>query len=77
MLDEAALGAAHELAAHFRVTTSQAIRQAVLAYRDQVTGAPAAQTDMRLRTLEHLFELFEGHDPAEEVSRLKGEDEGF
>lgn len=77
MLDEPALRAAHELAAHFQVTTSQAIRQAVLAYRDQVKGAPLAQREARLQVLEQLFELFEGNDPDEEVARLKLEDEGF
>jgi len=27
--------------------------------------------------LKHLFEIFEGNDAAEEVSRLKMEDQGF
>jgi hypothetical protein len=31
----------------------------------------------RVRILEHLFEQFHGNDPAEEVRRLKEEDEGF
>lgn len=39
-------------------------------------GQPKRQS-ARGRTLERLFELFEGHDAEEEIRRLKEQDEGF
>ena len=38
MLDEKSLEAARELATHYHVSTSEAIRRAVLAHRDLVAG---------------------------------------
>ena len=40
-------------------------------------GIPPDRRSERVRTLERLFDLFQDHDPADEVRRLKEEDEGF
>lgn len=77
MLDEDVRVAARELAHRYGCSTSEAIRRAVLRHRDAVVGIPPARRAERVRTLERLFELFEGHDPADEVRRLKEQDEGF
>ena len=77
MLDEDVRSAARELAHRYGCSTSEAIRRAVLRHRDAVVGIPPARRAERVRTLERLFELFEGHDPADEVRRLKEQDEGF
>ena len=49
----------------------------MLRHRDAVLGIPQARRSERVRTLERLFDLFQDHDPADEVRRLKEEDEGF
>ena len=77
MLDEDVRSAARELAHRYGCSTSEAIRRAVLRHRDAVVGIPPARRAERIRTLERLFELFQGHDPADEVRRLKEQDEGF
>ena len=75
MLDEEVLSAARELAHRYGCSTSEAIRRAVLRHRDAVMGIPPARRAERVRILEHLFVLFEGHDPADEVRRLRESDE--
>ena len=75
MLDEEVLSAARELAHRYGCSTSEAIRRAVLCHRDAVMGIPSARRAERVRILEHLFVLFEGHDPADEVHRLRESDE--
>ena len=77
MLDEESRLAARELALHYDCSTSEAIRRAVVRHRDAVKGTPAALRERRREILEHLFDLFEGHDAAAEVRRLKAEDPGF
>lgn len=76
MLDEPAREAARELALTYRCSTSEGIRRAILRQRDAVLGIPPAQREQRVRTLERLFELFEGHDAEDEIRRLKEQDEG-
>jgi hypothetical protein len=49
----------------------------VIAQRDAVAGVSKGVRQQRMKTLKRLFELFEGHDAAEEVRRLKAEDAGF
>lgn len=65
------------MALHYGCSVSEAIRRAVVRQRDAILGRPPASRRQRVRTLERLFTLFEGHDPEEEVRRLKAEDEGF
>ena len=48
-----------------------------LALRDDCPISRAAARAKRVRTLERLFELFEGHDADCEIRRLKEEDGGF
>ena len=77
LLDDDARSAARELAHRYGCSTSEAIRRAVLRHRDAVLGMPDARREQRVRTLGRLFELFEGHDAADEIRRLKEQDEGF
>ena len=77
MLDEDVRHAARELAHRYGCSVSEAIRRAVLRHRDTVLGIPPARRSERIRTLERLFDLFQDHDPVDEVRRLKEEDEGF
>ena len=77
MLDEDVRSAAGELAHRYGCSTSEAIRRAVLRHRDAVVEIPPARRAERVRILERLCDLFQGHDPADEVRRLKEQDEGF
>lgn len=76
-LDEDTREAARQLAGRYDCTMSEAIRRAVQRQRDAVLGVPPESRDTRLRSLKRLYVLFEGHDAAVEVARLKTEDEGF
>ena len=77
LLDDEVRAAARELAGRYGCSTSEAIRRAVLRHRDAVLGIPQARREERVRILNRLFDLFEGHDAADEVRRLKEQDEGF
>lgn len=77
LLDEGASRAARELAARYQCSVSEAIRRAITNHRDAVVGVPDEARLARTAALHRLFELFEGHDAAGELSRLKEEDEGF
>ena len=77
ILDEDVRSAARELPHRYGCSTSEAIRRAVLRHRDAVIGVPPARCAERVRILERLFVLFKGKDPADEVRRLKEQDEGF
>lgn len=77
VLDQQSLEAAHQLASHYRVSTSEAIRRAVVAHRDQIRGLQPNVRSEKRRLFESMIQAFEGHDPAEEVQRLKEEDQGF
>jgi hypothetical protein len=77
VLDEDVRSAARDLAHRYGCSTSEAIRRAVLRHRDAVLGIPPARRAERVRILERLFDLFQGHDPSDEVRRLKEQDEGF
>ncbi len=77
LIDDETRQAARELALRYGCSTSEAIRRAVVRHRDAVFGLPAASRRERRKVLERLFDLFEGHDAADEIRRLKGQDEGF
>ena len=77
MLDDDVRSAARELAHRYGCSTAEAIRRAVLRHRDTVIGIPPARRAERVRILERLFDLFQDHEPAEEVRRLKEQGEGF
>jgi hypothetical protein len=75
VLDDPSRAAARELATQWECTVSEAIRRAVVLQRDAAAGVPEGRRAERLRALLDLAELFEGHDAAAEVARLKREDE--
>lgn len=77
LLDDEVRTAARKLANRYGCSVSEAIRRAVLRHRDAVLGIPRGQRAARVRVLEELFDLFEGHDAGEEIRRLKEQDEGF
>ncbi len=77
ILDDETRLAARQLAASYDCSVSEAIRRAVVLQRDAARGLPLEKRQQRVETLEHLFVLFDGNDPEEEVRRLKAEDEGF
>jgi len=60
-----------------RIHDEVELRRSLIAQRNAVAGVPKRTRQQRLRMLKHLFEIFEGNDAAEEVSRLKMEDQGF
>lgn len=77
ILDEEADSAARQLADYYGCPVPDAIRRSVIAQRDLVSGVPKGIRQQRVKTLNRLFELFEGNDAAAEVRRLKREDPGF
>lgn len=77
LLDEDTRAAARQLANQYGCSTSEAIRRAVVRHRDAVFGVPEGSRRDRVKSLERLFELFDGHDAEEEIRRLEAEAEGF
>ena len=77
LFDDETRRAAKELALRYDCSTSEAVRRAVVRHRDAVFGISNETRRGRVKTLERLFELFEGHDAEEEIRRLKDQDEGF
>ena len=77
VLDSESRRAAEELAEADQTSMSEAIRRAVLEERDRRLGPGSAAQRRRREALERLFELFAGHDAAEEIAELKRQDEYF
>lgn len=77
LLDDGSRKAARQIAAKLDCSVSEAIRRAVVGYRDGLLGASPKVVERRRRALKQLFELFDGNDPAAEVRRIKREDAGF
>jgi len=77
VLDSQSRTAAREIASRLGCSTSEAIRRAILRYRDQMAGVPDELRVRRLEALHRLVELFDGHDADAEILRLKSEDAGF
>jgi hypothetical protein len=75
VLDEVSRRAAHELASSYGCSMSEAIRRAIVEQRNQRLGVSEERRRERLSAFKRLIELFEGHDAAEEIGRLKREDE--
>lgn len=73
LLDDESRRAARELALRLDCSTSEAIRTAILRYREQVFGVAPEARKARTRALLKLIELSEGMDPEEEIRRLQGE----
>jgi hypothetical protein len=77
ILDEETRKAARELATRDGCSVSEAIRRAVIRQRDSAFGIPPEGRKERMKRLQELFKLFEGHDAEEEIRQLKAQDEGF
>ena len=77
LLDDESRRAAKQLAARLEVTPSEAIRRAVIAFRDQVVGASTDTRRRRTQALKRLIRLCEGNDAAAEVAELKRQDTHF
>ena len=77
LLDDEVRAAARELAHRYGCSASEAIRRAVLRHREAVFGISQMQRKTRVQTLQRLILLFEDHDAADEIRRLKEQDEGF
>ena len=77
LLDDESRKAARQLADYYDCSVSEAIRRSLIAQRDSVAGVTKRIRQERVKALKHLFEIFEGNDAAEEVRRLKSEDQGF
>jgi hypothetical protein len=77
VLDAPAKAAAKTLARTLGITPSEAIRRALIAYRDQVLGGVSAPEIRRRRAaFDNLMELMDGNDPEAELARLEREN-GF
>jgi hypothetical protein len=77
LLDDESRRAAKEAAARLDVTPSEAIRRAILAFRDQLSGVDAPARQRRVRAFKRAAALFEGNDAAAEVAELKRQDAFF
>lgn len=77
LLDDEARQAATDLANRLQVSTSEAIRRAIVRYRDMLAGVPPEARQRRKAAFARLIELFEGHDAEAEIRRIKAEDQGF
>ena len=67
MLDDEAQQAARELAVRLQVSTSQAIRQAIVGYRNIVVGVVPEMRKRRVEAFQRLVELMDGKDPKKEL----------
>jgi len=77
LLDNKSRRAAKQLAGALDVSVSEAVRRAIVAYRDQVVGASVDARRRRVRAFQHAIELFEGNDAEAEVRALKQQDKYF
>ncbi len=75
VLDEPSRDALEELSRTLGCSRSEAIRRAILHFRDRSAGVSPERRRARTEALRRLFELTDGGDPAAEVARLKAEDE--
>ena len=76
-MDDESRRAAKQLAAALGVPASEAVRRAIVAYRDQVVGATGDSKRRRTRAFQRLIELFEDHDAKAEIRALKEQDKHF
>ena len=77
MLGDESRRAAKQLASALDVTPSEAVRRAIVAYRDQVVGVGGDARERRVRAFKRALDLFEDNDAAAEVSALKEQDKYF
>jgi hypothetical protein len=77
LLDEESRRAAKQLAAALDVTPSEAVRRAIVTYRDLIVGASPDARRRRTKAFDRAVALFEGNDAAAEVRALKEQDRHF
>jgi hypothetical protein len=77
LLDDESRRATKQVAARLEVTPSEAVRRAIVAYRDQLVGVSSDNKGRRLRAFQRAIQLFEGHDGAAEIRSLKDQDRYF
>ncbi len=68
MLDDEAQQAARELAVRLQVSTSQAIRQAIVGYRNIVVGVVPEMRKRRVEAFQRLVELMDGKNPEDQLT---------
>jgi hypothetical protein len=78
VLDQPSRAAAKTLARTLGISPSEAIRRALVAYRDQVLGGVSpSEVKRRKAAFGELMELMDGNDPEAEVARLERENQLF
>lgn len=77
LLDDESRRAAKELAAALDVAPSEAVRRAIVAYRNQVIGVSTDERARRVAAFKRALTLFDDNDAASEVAALKAQDEHF
>ena len=77
LLSDDARRAARDVATALEVTPAEAVRRAIVAYRDQVLGVSADSRKRRVLAFKRAAELFADNDPVAEVGALKTQDPFF
>ena len=77
LLDDDTREAARQLASRYGCSASEAIRRAVVSHRNTLFGVPEESRRERVKVLERLVELFDGHDAEAEIRQRKAEDAEF
>lgn len=77
LLDRESRKAARQIALALDCSVPQAIRHAIVSYRDQLAVVSAKERARRTASLGRAFAAFAGVDPAAEVRRIQREDRGF
>ncbi len=73
MLDETARRAVQQVSERLGVTPSEAMRRALVSYRDEVLGPSPERVQERVQALAALRRKFRGHDGRREVKALYAE----
>ena len=77
LLDEESRRAAKQLASALDVAPAEAVRRAIVAYRDQLVGTTGDARRRRLAAFERAVALFADNDAEAEVRALKEQDKYF
>jgi len=77
LLDDDSRRAAKQLAAEMEVTPSEAVRRAIVAYRDQIVGVTAESRKRRVQAFKRAIQIFADNDAEAEVRALKEQDRYF
>lgn len=75
VLDDASLQALRDLSRRYGCSASEAVRRALVRYRDEVAGVPEEKRNRRAAALRALVARMDGQDAEAEIARLKAEDE--